>query len=826
MYKKLLFFISISFSIIAQKSPKEFLGYELGEQFTYHHQIVDYAKYIATSNTQNFQWVSYGKTNERRELGQLIITSPGLQSKLEALKKTHLQIINGEAKATSETPLIINLSFNVHGNEAAGSEAALGLMYDLAIKYNELVQKMAGKSFVILLDPCINPDGREAYATQFNRKNYFSGGNPDPLDHEHFEGKVSGRYNHFLHDLNRDWAWQTQIESKQRIAFYQSFMPMLHADFHEQSGQHSYYFPPAAKPYLNFISEGTKQLQESVGKSFAKLFDSKGWTYFTSEVYDLLYPSYGDTYPILNGALAMTLEQGGIKAGLSQKLNNGDTLHFTERVLHHRTLANDLVNWSLENAEQLKSVFYANHEKARNNPTNQFKTYVIPQDQIAKSKDLIDLLRKNRIEMGYVGKEFSAQQPYSFFDDKNIPNYKVGVNDLIISTFQSASPIAQVLLDPVIALEDSVTYDITAWNMFQIHGIKAFGLKEKLVPVNNFTLAQVKNILDKDALGFYFLPQNPEDIELLLKAKSMGYEIVFNDLPLEKDGKKIEAGNFFIFSKNKSLKDFTPLISLADANNIALNSMKSFRFDKGADLGSEHFKYFLTPKVAIIANENFDTNQQGELAYFFKTNFKSTATYIQLNDFFNKPIDHYTHLFIPSSNFKFNEGELKTVQKWISNGGKLICFENSINSFLNAPFDLGKNLKELKDTTESKDIYALRERNALSATIGGNLLEVNLENSHPYGFRNQNSKTYILNTSNTLFASSGDFNPILKTGNSPKVNGFLGSKIKKQISNTVWFGSKEIGKGTISWFNFNPIFRSIPTQGQTIIENILLYANY
>ena len=64
------------------------------------------------------------------------------------------------------------------------------------------------------------------------------------------------------------------------------------------------------------MSNETKALQEQIGKSFAQVFDQQKWPYFTSEVYDLLYPGYGDTYPILNGALAMTLEQGGIRGGL------------------------------------------------------------------------------------------------------------------------------------------------------------------------------------------------------------------------------------------------------------------------------------------------------------------------------------------------------------------------------------------------------------------------------------------------------------------------------------------------------------------------------
>jgi hypothetical protein len=240
----LLLLLCISLS--AQfKTPSEFLGYPIGTKFTYHHQIVAYSRYLASQSNGLAQWQVYGYTSEGREQGQMVIANLPSGITLEQVQKNHLKRIAGEM-ADPTLPVIINLSFNVHGNEAAGSEAALNTLYALISNPNKSI------SYVILIDPCINPDGRDAYVTQYNRRNFIAGGNPDPNDQEHYEGITSGRYNHFSFDLNRDWVWQTQKETQQRLKFYRSWMPMMHADFHEQSFQHSYYFPPAAKPYLNF----------------------------------------------------------------------------------------------------------------------------------------------------------------------------------------------------------------------------------------------------------------------------------------------------------------------------------------------------------------------------------------------------------------------------------------------------------------------------------------------------------------------------------------------------------------------------------------------
>jgi len=58
----------------------------MGSQFTYHHQVVAYAHYLADQRKDVAQWISYGKTNEDRELGQMIITSPELKDSLDIYK--------------------------------------------------------------------------------------------------------------------------------------------------------------------------------------------------------------------------------------------------------------------------------------------------------------------------------------------------------------------------------------------------------------------------------------------------------------------------------------------------------------------------------------------------------------------------------------------------------------------------------------------------------------------------------------------------------------------------------------------------------------------
>ena len=128
------------------------------------------------------------------------------------------------------------------------------------------------KNTVVILDPCINPDGRDRYAQWYNRV-ANQGGNPAPFAIEHNEPWPGGRFSHYIFDPNRDWAWQTQEITQQRVKLYNQWMPHLHADFHEMGYNTPYYFPPSAKPYHEDLSKWQREFQQTLGEFNKKYFD-------------------------------------------------------------------------------------------------------------------------------------------------------------------------------------------------------------------------------------------------------------------------------------------------------------------------------------------------------------------------------------------------------------------------------------------------------------------------------------------------------------------------------------------------------------------------
>ena len=242
-----LAFLVYTFNVNSQnlQSPAEFLGYDLGEQFSRHHQVVDYFQHVSKQLPNQVKLENYGKTYERRPLMVAYVSSEENLKNIETIRQDNLKNAGVNNGSPSKTDVaIVWLSYNVHGNEASSTEAAMNTLYKLLTEKQEWL-----KNTLVIIDPCINPDGRDRYANWFNETK------STPYDiaqqaSEHNEPWPGGRPNHYLFDLNRDWAWATQIESSYRLKIYNKWLPHIHVDFHEQGINEPYYFAPAAEPFM------------------------------------------------------------------------------------------------------------------------------------------------------------------------------------------------------------------------------------------------------------------------------------------------------------------------------------------------------------------------------------------------------------------------------------------------------------------------------------------------------------------------------------------------------------------------------------------------
>ena len=593
-------------------SPADFLGYELGEDFTPHHKVTAYVQHVAAT-TPHVNLVDYGSSTEGRPLVFAIVSSASNMDNLEAIRLNNLQR-TGLAPGTSATdiPAIVWLSYNVHGNESVSTEAAMATLYTLADTSNAQVRKWL-ENTVVILDPCINPDGRERYVS-FYRRNRGRWANPLPEAREHSESWPGGRTNHYYFDLNRDWVWGTQHETRQRLPHYNRWMPHVHVDFHEMGVNDPYYFAPAAEPFHAYITPWQRELQELMGQNHAQYFDAKGWLFFTRQVFDLFYPGYGDTWPIFNGAIGMTYEQGGSgRAGLAIITAERDTLTLRDRIDHHYTTSLSTIEVAAQNRERITQEFADYFARSMAGPVGAHDTYVVRRagqtDKVAALQHHLDLLG---IQYGAASREM-RMSAFAYRTNKR-ESVTVHEGDLVIPAAQPKGVLTSVLFEPESELSDSLSYDITAWALPYVYGVEAYAL-DSPVAYTTTDSGQSPPQLDLPNSPVVYLAEwrSFEDARLLAELLNRGVRIRFSEVPFTIEDKTFAAGTLII-SRTKSDPSLDATIrAAAESVGQPLYAVSSTLVQEGVDFGSSDVPYLKPPRVAIIADPAANSYSLGEL---------------------------------------------------------------------------------------------------------------------------------------------------------------------------------------------------------------------
>ena len=799
------------------KSPEAFLGFPLGDHFNDHHAVVSYFEQLELNSNGGLILEEYGRTNENRPLVVAYISTPENLKRIEEIKKAHGSLEKNENIA------IVWMSYNVHGNESSGTEAAMKTAHELLTQHQDWL-----KNTLVIMDPCINPDGRDRYVHWYNQV-ANSTPNPDPSAAEHDEPWPSGRPNHYMFDLNRDWAWLTQVESQQRIKLYNQWLPHVHVDFHEQGINEPYYFAPAAEPYHEVITDWQREFQNGLGRNHATYFDKQGWFYFTREIFDLLYPSYGDTYPTFSGAVGMTYEQAGNgRAGLAIQTKDGDTLKLSERIAHHHTTGISTVQYSSMKSSELIHSF--NDFVTKKN--YKYKSYVV-----GGNSDHVLALRKLLDAHNIIYSFGTGQTIVKGFDYvKNRQGAMIpGVNHLIIHTDQPKGTLVNVLFEPKTALSDSLTYDITAWSLPYAYGLEAIASEIKIQGVK-VTPVFAPNTADKDAYAYLTDWNSMSDARFLTDLIKHGIRVRFAENPFTLNGKEYARGTLIIAKGDNSTKSFSEtLISIANSHMKSLTATRTGMVDQGNDLGSSYVKMIHTPKVAMLFGDATSSLSAGETWHFFEKELNFPITQIHPNLLDAQQLAQFNVLIIPEGDASIfmDEATKMTLHTWISNGGKVIAIGASAAGFTT---DQGYALK-VKSVDESKEgdaeevhehphiKYNEQEREYIKQTITGAIFRCTVDQTNPLAF-GYTGDYFTLKLSADGYDCFSDAANVVTLPEKPElIAGFAGCEALKNQPKTLVIGQENIGNGCIIYMIDNPLFRGFWENGKLFMANAIFLSN-
>ncbi|MDP2687735.1 MAG: M14 family metallopeptidase [Aequorivita sp.] len=811
-----LFLVFPLFIFAQLKSPAEFLGYEIGTEFSRHADVVSYFEQLE-ANSKMVKYFDYGKTNERRRLTYAVISSEENLANLEQIRTDNLKNIGLLPGSATPNKTIVWLSYNVHGNEASSSEAAMNTVYKLITEHADWL-----KNVVIIMDPNVNPDGRDRYVNWYNQLK-ASPYNSSPDATEHSEPWPGGRPNHYLFDLNRDWMWASQVETQQRLKIYNQWMPQIHVDFHEQFINNPYYFAPGAEPYHEIITDWQREFQDIIGKNNAKYFDEKGWLFFTRESFDLLYPSYGDTYPLYMGAIGMTYEQAGHgRAGLG--IINAEDIELTlvDRVAHHTTTGLSTIEVASQQAVSLNSEF----KKFFKNDNLKYKSFVLKGNP-DNLKSLTDMLDRHEIKYGYATGGSASGFNYN--------NTKKGAMDakgaLIVSTNQPKGKMVQVLFEPNAALSTPLTYDITAWSLPYAFGLETVASTTLIPATGTAPNNSIANNPSPMAAGYISKWNSLQDAEFLSALLQANIKVRFSEKELGFGGNSFGRGSLIITrSDNKTNADFDKkVVEIANKMGRQLYASPTSYADSLTDFGSQYVRLIKKKRVAILQGEGTSSLSYGALWHFFEAQLKYPITSINTDDIGNIQWSDYDVLVLPDGNYKsiLDEDTFKVLETWIGEGGRVIAIANAVKIFEGKEgFDLKNNVDEKaekeNDTLGNMIPYAQRELEGTKDFITGSIYKIALDNTHPLAF-GYGDTYYSLKLGSDSYKFLNDGYNVGYIQEPESVSGFSGETAKAALKNSIVFAEAKKGSGSVIYMVDDVSFRSFWQNGKLFLANAVFF---
>lgn len=798
-------------------TPTQFFGYEIGAHHTRHDQMVSYFKMLE-SKSPFAKYIEYGATIEKRPLCMLIISSVEHLSQIDNIKVQNIKALTNNEN--SDRPIIINLGYNIHGNEPSTMEAAILTAYTLTASQHPEIMKYRSES-LIFVDPALNPDGRERHTQWANMYK------ADPLisdndDVEHNEAWPRGRGNHYWFDLNRDWYLAIHPESRAKLQWYHQWYPQVIGDFHEMGTNSSFFFEPmktngSKTPIMP--KENYTELNDLFARYFIKEMDDIGSLYFTKDVFDGTYPGYGSSYGDLQGGLALLFEQASSRGHVQQTPYGDLTFAFTIR--NQNVCGMATIQAAVENKKKLfdyQNKFFTS--AISNAAYDVTKAYVVKKDADQnKTKAFLDKLLIHKVKV---------------YRQKNGDGF-------IVPTAQPQYRMVQSFFETYNQYQDSVFYDASAWSLAHFYNMGFEAAKvmpplgEEIVDANMWATIKPLNKSDYAYLLDWDDDQGAAALHYI-QSKGLVPAVSFKPYALmSQQGKQGANYGDIMIPVAKQIKTSDEVYKIInDAQNIykvqayAIPSGYSLN---GIDLGSGHIRALKSQTCALLIGEGTSSTEAGEVWHHFDQKLHKPLSKIMVSRFKNLDLNKYQVLIMVSGAYNSMDTlDAKKIKQWVAQGNTLITIGGA-NSWAIKNKIIQEKINEGPKSDRPQEVKRIPFDQASEhlgrEAIGGAIFRTVIDKTHPLCFGYSQDKLAVYkNNSIWLMPSKNEYSNVAIYDKSPHIDGYISPKnlndFMKSSSSVIL---SQIGAGRAVMFADNPLFRGSWYGTQRMFNNALFFGH-
>ncbi|HSV76566.1 MAG TPA: M14 family metallopeptidase [Bacteroidales bacterium] len=810
-------------------TPEGFLGFEIGEWHLQHHPLHQYFQQLAAVSDRAIIY-EYGRSHQQRPLVQLIITSPANHARLEEIRKNHLLLADPARSAgidISRMPVVVKLLYGVHGNEPSTHNASPLVAYYLLASESAEVKAMLD-NMVIIIDPSLNPDGQDRFASWVNRHRSLTL-NPDPEGREFHDVWPGSRTNHYWFDLNRDWLLLQHPESASRVRAYHRWLPNVSGDFHEFGPNETYFFHPGVPSRINPLTpDRTNELTLAIAKYHARAMDEKGHLYYMFEDFDDFYPGKGSTYTDLAGSIGILFEQATTRGHRRETIHG--VVDFHETILNQVTISFSTLRgaYSLraELLEHMRQFFRTGIEEAGRLPV---KAYVFGDAaDPARNNHFLRVLLDHQIAVN------NLKEPVTIEGQTFEPG-----SAWMVSIGQPHSRLVRTLFEKPTTFEDSIFYDVSAWN-FPL----AFNLPFKpVVSPRQATALQGERLMEipvqlgkvsggMSLIGYvfdwkhyyapkvlYFLQKNnirtrvatePFAMNVAETNMNFGFGSIFVPTQIQ----DIESGSLYAL-----------MLEAAQLAGVEIFAATTSFTTAGINLGSGGFAALDKPEILLLAGPGVDSREAGEIWHLLDYRYRIPVTIVEPERFGNIDLERYNTIVMPSGGYGgLTKENIELLNRWLQNGGTLVALGNANNWLQRNDVVQMEFVKTPEIDDPSTLPYVERSRLMGSRRISGSIFRSEIDITHPigFGYRSNQLPVFVSGTGFAKPAASPFANPLMFSKES-LLSGYVYAPFLPMVENSSGIVINRKGGGNIVSFMFNPNFRGVWFGTNRLFMNALFF---
>ncbi len=683
----------------------EVTGHQLGERITQHHQTLRFFERLAATSPRVTVEIQ-GETWEGRPLPLAIVTSPANHARLAEIRAGAARLGGGESDADllASQPAIVWLGGSIHGFELSGTEGLLKLLERLATAEDPATLKALDQT-VVLIDPTLNPDGRDAFA-QANAQLTSRQPNPRRDDWNNDWSRWDAlrfRTGHYFFDNNRDWFAHTQPETRYRVPTWVSWRPQVVIDAHEMGSDQEFFFDPPTAPFAPHFPAFARRWFERFGSAYAAAFDSAGFEYTQRQLFNYYYPGYSTSFGSHQGAVGMLYEQGSSR-GLAMERADGSVRTLANALEQQYTAAWTAVRIAADQRAELLRDYAKSRRQAIASGRQGVRRYFIGGGDPNLRAELANILRRGGIEVR------SLRQPTQLEDLRgrdgaDLGDFELAAGTLVIDAAQPNSALIRTLLEPEIEMpaefleaarrrldqgENPRFYDITAWSLPLLFNLQAWSTEDdgplSTDPLPEDPRGAIELPTADATYAYIFDGSSAASVAIAHQLKQLDFRATTAGLSTRIDDRDIPSGSVVVRVSQNEPTVHAAVRQLAERYKVDLWTVTSGAGqDQRPALGAVEGLTVQRARIAILSDSPVNAYSFGWAWHKLDRQYELPTTVLRAASLAATPLDDFDSLVIPDLNSAealadlLGEKGRQRLKTWVEDGGNVVALGQAVD---------------------------------------------------------------------------------------------------------------------------------------------------